>query len=39
MDGSILTHAARVHLCPRCHRITWQLDDCLLCQKEARTPA
>jgi len=39
MDGSIFHAATRVHLCPRCRRITWQPDECLLCQKGARTHA
>jgi RNA polymerase subunit RPABC4/transcription elongation factor Spt4 len=39
MDGSIFTVAARVHACPQCHRITWQIDVCLLCQKGATTRA
>lgn len=41
MDGSIFRAAARVHLCPRCRRVTWQPhgDDCLLCQKGAATRA
>lgn len=41
MDGAILTAAARVHLCTKCKRITWQPngDDCLLCQNGAQTRA